>query len=68
MAQGIFKLAGIHCKSCKHLIESVATDLPGVNSINVDLESRECEFNFDESKISEKEIARAIEQLGYSVQ
>jgi copper chaperone CopZ len=68
MAQRIFGLKNIHCKSCKHLIESAASELLGVNSINVDLKSRECKFNFDEGKISEKEIAELIESLGYEAE
>ena len=31
-----FKITGMHCRSCKRLIESVLSDLPGVEAADVD--------------------------------
>ncbi len=31
-----FKVTGMHCRSCKKLVESVLSDLPGVESVEVD--------------------------------
>ncbi|MEK7545806.1 MAG: heavy metal-associated domain-containing protein [Patescibacteria group bacterium] len=33
------KITGLHCASCKKLIESVAADVPGISSCSVDLDA-----------------------------
>ena len=52
------KIKGMHCKSCKMLIEDALEDL-GVKS-NVDNEKGTATIEFDESKITEEKIKDAI--------
>jgi len=61
----IFKIDGMHCNSCSRLIEGKFRSK--VKSISVDYSKGEANIDFDEKKISEKEINTAIEELGYSV-
>ena len=35
----VFKLTGLHCSSCKELIEEAATEVPGVEKANVNLKA-----------------------------
>ena len=60
------KIKGMHCKSCKMLIEDALDDL-GVKS-NVDNEKGTATIEFDENKISADKIKKAIEKEGYKVE
>ncbi len=58
-----FKIKGMHCSSCANLIENSLKDK--VNNISISFSKEEAEIDFDESKISEKEIIEKIKELGY---
>lgn len=60
-------IEGMHCRSCKTLIESDVKVLKGVKSIDTDYQTGECDIEFDVEKISEKEIFEIIENLNYKV-
>lgn len=53
----------MHCNSCAMLIEKELEDK--VNSIKVNYSNEKAEIDFDEDKISEKEIKETIKKLGY---
>lgn len=59
------QIEGIHCKSCKTLIETEVDVLPGVKDIDVDYKTGECQIEFDNQKISKKKIFETIEKLNY---
>jgi sulfite exporter TauE/SafE/copper chaperone CopZ len=59
------KVGGIHCKSCKTLIETEIDVLSGVNRVEVDYLDGRAEIEFDDEKISKKKIFREIEKLNY---
>jgi len=61
------QIEGIHCKSCKTLIETEVDVLIGVKDVNVDLKTGECEIEFDDQKISQKKIFETIKKLDYKV-
>jgi uncharacterized protein len=61
----IFKIKGMHCNNCATLIENALKDK--INKISVSFSKSEAEIDFDESKISEKEIKKIIEDTGYEV-
>lgn len=61
------QIEGIHCKSCKTLIETEVDVLEGVKDINVDYQTGECQIEFDDQKISQNKIFEAIEKLNYKV-
>ena len=60
------KVKGMHCKSCKMLIEDALDDL-GVKS-NVDNEKGTATIDFDENKITAEEIKKVIVKEGYQVE
>ncbi len=61
-----FKITGMHCASCSKIIEM---ELDGkVNSSNIDPKSGKAIIDFDEKKISEKEIKDLITKAGYKVE
>ncbi len=61
------KIEGVHCKSCKILIETEIDVLNGVKDIDVDYQTKECQIEFDDQKISQKRIFETIEKLNYKV-
>jgi sulfite exporter TauE/SafE/copper chaperone CopZ len=62
-----FFTSGLHCRSCKTLIETELKVLPGVKSIKVNHQSGLTEVEYDESKISLDEIKKAIKNLNYGI-
>lgn len=61
----IFNIKGMHCASCSKIIEM---ELEGkVISSNIDPKSGKAIIDFDEKKISEKQIAEIITKAGYKV-
>lgn len=61
----VFNVSGMHCASCSKIIEM---DLDGkVNSSNIDFKSGKATIDFDDKKISSKQIAEIITKAGYKV-
>jgi len=58
-----FSIKGMHCNSCADSIERELKDK--VNSISVSYAHEKAEIDFDESKITEKEIEAIIKKKGY---
>lgn len=65
MTKKIFNITGMHCESCKKLIESEFQDK--VNRISVNEKTGRAEVDFNPGIISEKQIAETIKELGYGV-
>ncbi len=58
---------GMHCKSCKILIEDVLGDIEGVNSANVDPETGKTTIEHEDS-LDISLVKKEIEEAGdYSV-
>ena len=61
------KIGGMTCASCASVIEHGLKKEKGINSASVNLASEKAYIDFDKEKISEKDIEKAIKDLGYSV-
>lgn len=59
---------GMHCKSCIMLIEDSVSELKGVSSVKADLSKNKVTVNYDDRKVSENDISKAIESEGYKVE
>ncbi len=59
-------IEGMHCKSCKMLIEGEVGDLGFVKRIEVSLENRKAVVDTEEG--NEDTIIKTIEELGFRVQ
>lgn len=59
------KIGGIHCKSCKTLIETEVDILEGVNKVFVDHTTGKAEIEYDEKKTNKEKIYKEIEKLNY---
>ena len=58
----ILKIKGMHCKSCKMLIEDSLEEIDVKSNVNYEKGSVEVEF--DENKVSLDKIKKQIEQEG----
>lgn len=67
MQKIILQVNGIHCKSCKSLIEGEISLQKGVEKIEVDRKTGRTEIIFNEKEISRDEIVKEIEALNYQV-
>lgn len=57
----------IHCDHCKESIEGAVRALPGVETVNVDVDARSVLVRFEESVTTEETIKAAIEGQGFEV-
>jgi len=62
------QIKGIHCNSCKTLIESELKLLNGVQYVAVNVKTGGGRIKFDESIVSPREISETIKKLNYGVQ
>ncbi len=60
-----FKIIGMHCSSCKSLVEADIQALPGINRVSVDYQNGKAEVIFEEDKVSLDDIFIAIKKLNY---
>lgn len=59
-----FQIKGMNCQSCATLIEQKIKELNGIFETKVNLESKKVVVIFDENKIKESEIKKAVESVG----
>ena len=69
MKNATIQLETLTCPSCAQKIENAAKALNGVEkeSVKVLFNSSKAKFDFDEEKISVKDVEKAITALGYVV-
>jgi copper chaperone CopZ len=65
MTKKTYKVEGMHCTSCALVIESDLEDA-GVNA-KCSYATQLLEAEFDEKKVSEKEIADVVKNAGYKI-
>lgn len=65
MRKSVFRITGMSCASCAARIEKEIEKLAGVSSTVVNFAMEELIVSHDESAISEEDIARRVEKLGY---
>ena len=60
-----FRIEGTHCQSCKTLLESELNILPGIDKVEINYINGQTYLEYDDQKISEKQIFSKIEKLNY---
>lgn len=60
-------ISGMSCAACASAIERKTKKLDGVSSSDVNLAEESLHIDYDESNLSEDDIKKAIESLGYKV-
>lgn len=59
-----FDVIGVHCASCKSLIERNVNKLDGINMVNVNFAAAKMMVDYDEKKVTLEEIAKAVASAG----
>ncbi len=69
MPTTIVSVPGIHCEACSSLIKDVSSDFPEIESVEVDINSKQVTLKHTDDFPKEK-WAAALEELGdkYKVQ
>ncbi|WP_414839549.1 heavy metal translocating P-type ATPase [Carnobacterium sp. TMP28] len=65
MSNKTFTIDGMHCASCAQTVEKAVKKLPGVQSSTVNLATEKLTVDFDQSKITDKDILSAVADAGY---
>ncbi len=65
LTKSVLTVRGMHCAVCVRNVEVNVSKLPGVDSVVANLPNESATVSFDSDTISEKEIIKAINSLGY---
>ncbi len=60
-----FKITGMHCTSCAMNIDGELEDTIGIKQANTNYAKSQTEVEFDENKLTDKQIIDIIEKTGY---
>lgn len=61
-------VVGMHCPSCAMAVELSMKDLDGVEEAKADFEKDKVEVEFDPEKISDTDLAKAVEEAGFKME
>ncbi len=62
-----FKIKGMNCASCSAIITKKLSVLDGVKDVNVNFATEKLNLNFDDKKLSIKQMNSELDKLGYSI-
>ncbi|MGV8163084.1 MAG: heavy metal translocating P-type ATPase [Candidatus Nanoarchaeia archaeon] len=65
MKKTTLQIKGMHCASCVTVITKALSKKDGVSDANVNLSTEKATVQFDEDKVSEIELIKAIQSKGY---
>ena len=60
-----YDVRGMTCSACVANVTKAVEKLDGVSNANVNLMTNSMKVNFDENKINDEEIIKAVEKIGY---
>jgi copper chaperone len=63
--KALFKVVGMYCTTCKHIVERQLKDEEAVKKIDIDYMTDSVIIEFDPSIITKEEIKNKLEKSGY---
>jgi len=60
-------LKGLHCAACVNRVEKDLKKLDGVLKVNVNLATQKAYVEFDNSKVRNEDLKKAVIESGYEV-
>ena len=66
MIKKTFKVEDMHCSNCAMKIESLEDVLEGVREINASYHKLQMVIEYDETKLTERQIIDAVKKKGYT--
>lgn len=67
MKNEVLKVEGMSCMHCVNAIKKAVGGLKGVETVEVNLNSKTVTVSYDDAKVTLAEIKNAIEDQGYDV-
>ena len=67
MTKKTFNVKGMHCKSCEMLIKDSVSGIDGVKTVAASAIKNTVTVDYDETKVKDGMIKKAIESEGYHV-
>jgi len=67
MTEKTFNVPDMSCGHCKAAVEGELNKLSGVDRSLADVEKGTVEVSYDESRVSNEQLVKAIEEAGYTV-
>ncbi len=64
MLTKIYPIIGMHCASCKMLIEKMVSKVPGVEEVSVNYAAEQMKVVYDENKVSIQDLIAAVSSAG----
>ena len=68
MAKKFYNIEGMHCGACSTGIEMFLANTEGVKSAKVSYEEKKAEVEYDENKVNDDKVIKAIEEAGFKAQ
>lgn len=60
-----FAILGMHCGACSTGIEMFLSNTEGVTSAHVDYDSKKATVEYDDTKIKDEGVIKAVEEAGF---
>lgn len=60
-----FDITGMHCGSCAAGIQMFLSSTDGVKDVTVDYNAKKADVQYDDEQISEEQIIKGVQELGY---
>lgn len=60
-----YAVEGMHCGACAAGIQMYLSNTEGVISVSVDYNAKKAEVEYNDAKVKESDIKKAVEELGY---
>ncbi len=61
-----FQIRGMHCTGCAMVVDGAVEDLPGVKSAATSYARQVVEVDYDDRRITDAQIIKAIQNAGYT--
>ncbi len=66
MTEKTLNVEGMSCGHCKAAVEEELNNLSGVEYSNADFEKGTVEVRYDDTKVTDEDLKRAVEEAGYT--
>ncbi len=67
MTKTTLKIEGMSCMHCVGKVEKALTGIDGVKNAKVNLDEKQADIEYDESKVSLETLKTAVTDAGYTV-
>ena len=67
MTKKVLDIGGMHCGACATGIQMYLSNTDGVKNVSVNYDAKKAEVEYDDTKINDSGIAKAVSELGYTI-